>query len=391
MENIQPAFSAWTILFLMAAGQGLFLSFLIFVNKKNRQLPNILLGLFILMFALTLIDYVGFWTHYNIHFPNFANSWQIFVFSFGPLLFLYFKTLNLEQGLSWKDAWHFLPMLILFFLLKLPFMALSMTSKINFLTGTYDEEFVANAKIIRLVWFYFRYLVLTHLSIYAFLIWRFVQKKKKLDSLSVQQKRWYNTLLGLYLGYVISFYIYYLLIGTPYFSLFYDYSISLAMTVFIYTVGYLGYHQPEIFAGQKLQQVFLPPKYKSSSLTKLAAQSLLQKLLQLMEKERVYQNNELRLSILAEQLNTTPHHLSQVINESLGKSFSEFINEYRVKEAQQMLSDPENRQTYIIDIAYAAGFNNKTSFNKAFKEATGMSPSVFRKAKIKDVAKNGQN
>lgn len=388
METLQPAFSLWTILFLMAAGQGLFFSFLIFMNKKNRQTANWLLGLFILMFALTLIDYVGFWTHYNIHFPNFANSWQIFVFTFGPLLYLYFKMVNTTQKLTWRDGLHFLPLILMFFLVRVPYLSLSSTSKITFLMGKFDEEFIANMTLTREIWKNFNLIILGHLTIYTLLCWRFItQKKQEHPDLSIQQKRWYHTLLGLFVGFVFSFYFYYFLIETPWFSLFYDYSISFAMTVFIYTVGYLGHYQPEIFAGQKLQPIFRPVKYQSSSLTKKAADSLLQHLLHLMDKEEVYKNNELRLASLADQLNTSPHHLSQVINEKLGKSFSEFINTYRVKAAQKMLLDPKNKQTYIINIAYAAGFNNKTSFNKAFKADTGMSPSVFRKkAKEKEKA-----
>ena len=101
-----------------------------------------------------------------------------------------------------------------------------------------------------------------------------------------------------------------------------------------------------------------------------------------MQEQKPYLDNELRLSHLADQLNTSPHHLSQVINEQLNQSFSDFINAYRVETAKQMLGDPREKQTYIINIAYASGFNNKTSFNKAFKEQTGMSPSQFRKQSL---------
>ena len=100
-----------------------------------------------------------------------------------------------------------------------------------------------------------------------------------------------------------------------------------------------------------------------------------------MDNEKPYLDPDLRLKGLADQLETTTHHLSQVINEQLNKSFSDFINSYRVETAQSMLQDPKNKDLYIINIAYASGFNNKTSFNKAFKEVAGCSPSEYRKTR----------
>ncbi len=164
---------------------------------------------------------------------------------------------------------------------------------------------------------------------------------------------------------------------TPYFTIVQDYTISLAMTLLIYGVGVLGFLQPEIFAGQRLRPLFAP-KYQTSSLTPAAAESLREALLRLMETEKPYRDNRLRLNTLAQRFGTTPHHLSQVLNEHLGMNFADFVNSFRVREAQALLADPSYREHYIIDIAYRVGFNNKTSFNKAFKAQTGLSPSAFR-------------
>ena len=196
------------------------------------------------------------------------------------------------------------------------------------------------------------------------------------------RRKWSRTLLWLYTGFLLGNVTYYVLIRTPFFSIEWDYGISLSMTVFIYVVGYLGYRQPEIFAGELWPQAFLAPKYQNSSLTPSASRSLLERVQEYVEQEKPYLDNELRLSGLADQLEISIHHLSQVVNEQLGKSFSDFINEYRVEEAKRLLANPRYKERYVISIAYEAGFNNKTSFNKAFKAQTGLSPSQYRKEKL---------
>lgn len=393
VNQLEPSLNTWTILFIVAAGQGIFLASLFFLKRptakglsidaqKKEQQAKMLLGLFVLFFSLTLIDYVGFWTNYNVYVPHFANFWQLYVFLFGPLLFLYLKTTKLDQSLGFKDTWHFVPAL-LFVLYKMPYFLLSANSKTNFLVGIYDEEFKVAAKILPNIYFYFKWLVLVHLSGYAFAMGYLIFYKKEKNN-QLGNLRWHQILWGLYLGFVLSYWLYYGLVGMGWLTPTYDYVISFAMTIFIYTVGYMGYQRIEkvVPISIEKEEIKEKPKYQNSTLTEAAAQSLLSQLTECMETEKPYMDSDIRLAKLAAQINSTPHHLSQVINEQLGKSFSDFINEYRIKAAQEMLLDPQNKSVYIINIAYTVGFNNKTSFNKAFKQMTGMSPSAFRKGAV---------
>ena len=236
------------------------------------------------------------------------------------------------------------------------------------------------------------YLFMLHLSAYAVLCFWYLRRNGfwraagEEDDMAMIRRKWSRTLLWLYTGFLLGNVTYYVLIRTPFFSIEWDYGISLAMTVFIYVVGYLGYRQPEAFAGELWPQAFLAPKYQNSSLTPSASRSLLDRVREYVEQEKPYLDNELRLSGLADQLDVSIHHLSQVINEQLGKSFSDFINEYRVEEAKRLMANPRYKERYVISIAYEAGFNNKTSFNKAFKVQTGLSPSQYRKKKLAKVA-----
>lgn len=97
----------------------------------------------------------------------------------------------------------------------------------------------------------------------------------------------------------------------------------------------------------------------------------------IMENEKPYLSPDLTLEELAGKLNTDRNSLSQFINQEMEKNFSLYINEYRIKEAIRLLDNPIGDSS-IDDIAFESGFNNRVSFYRAFKKATGLSPSNYR-------------
>lgn len=98
----------------------------------------------------------------------------------------------------------------------------------------------------------------------------------------------------------------------------------------------------------------------------------------LMEEEKLYRNPELTIKELASQVNVGEHKLRKVINEGLGhRNFNQFLSQYRIAEAKQLLLDSEQSPIYLV--ALEVGYASLSSFNKAFKEITGDTPSNFRK------------
>ncbi|WP_293369597.1 helix-turn-helix domain-containing protein [Nevskia sp.] len=90
-----------------------------------------------------------------------------------------------------------------------------------------------------------------------------------------------------------------------------------------------------------------------------------------------WRDPELNVERLARHLATNTAYLSRAFNEGLGLSFNEAINRLRVDAVRVLLADPsENRD--LLDIAFAAGFSSKSSFNRVFKAQTGETPSRFR-------------
>jgi ABC-type antimicrobial peptide transport system permease subunit/AraC-like DNA-binding protein len=93
---------------------------------------------------------------------------------------------------------------------------------------------------------------------------------------------------------------------------------------------------------------------------------------------RLYEDAELTLATLAAKLNIHPHDLSRIINVGLEKNFSDFINEFRVREVVRKMQDLAYDQLTLIGIAYESGFNSQRTFNRVFKEMTGKTPVEYK-------------
>ena len=152
----------------------------------------------------------------------------------------------------------------------------------------------------------------------------------------------------------------------PYFDMYF-----LAEAISIFTIGYFTLlHAETLFRNIK-------PKYENSPLNDQVSLELATKLKSIMQEAEPYKENDLKLDGLAQLVDVTPHYLSQVINEQFKTSFYDFINEYRVKSAtERLLAD---NTTNITQIAYDVGFNNRASFNNAFKKRVGTTPSQYRR------------
>jgi len=158
-----------------------------------------------------------------------------------------------------------------------------------------------------------------------------------------------------------------------------DAIMTILVTVFIYTIGFQWLRYPDILSQSDVKEIAEPVRYKESNLKKEQSEIYLQKLQSLMIQKEVYLDCEINLSRLSKLLAITPHHLSQVINGNLNLNFFDFINSYRIERAKKMLKSEKHLDFTILDIAFESGFNNKASFNQAFKKHMQMTPSQYRK------------
>lgn len=100
---------------------------------------------------------------------------------------------------------------------------------------------------------------------------------------------------------------------------------------------------------------------------------------------RLYEDPELSLVSLSAKLNIHPHELSRIINTGLGKNFSDFINEFRVREITRNMQDPTYNKLTLAGMAYESGFNSERTFHRVFKEMTGRTPAEYKNSLRKEL------
>lgn len=163
--------------------------------------------------------------------------------------------------------------------------------------------------------------------------------------------------------------------------------VGISLSVMLLAFAFYGFRQTAVFSNIGLPNyrddtITKPEKgkslYSNSGLSLDKVQNLANQLEAYMVKERPFLSENLNLAMLAKQIEISPSHLSQVINQHFEKNFYDFVNQYRVDFAKGMLSSKDYSHLSILGIAFDCGFKSKSSFNRYFKKYTGAAPSQFQ-------------
>jgi AraC-like DNA-binding protein/drug/metabolite transporter (DMT)-like permease len=209
------------------------------------------------------------------------------------------------------------------------------------------------------------------------------QLKQSCSSIEKVNQSWISYILAVLLGS-------YTLLGFIYWRSHTDQDLpvlqmlAMILSGIVFVLTYRLLRQPTIFAPQTDPQANnsatgVEQKYQKSGLGDQVIAEEYKRLEELMADEKPYIDAELNLQGLAERMQLSAHHLSQVINHSSQSNFYEYVNEYRVREVQQLILETATRRATMLSLAYAAGFNSKATFNRFFKKVTGKTPTQFRR------------
>ncbi len=155
------------------------------------------------------------------------------------------------------------------------------------------------------------------------------------------------------------------------------YVFRLRFTIMLSGVFVFGYRFPYIANIVKLEAY--REYYYKSQLANVNVELILKSLEQMMEKEHAYRENGLTMNMVAKSLDISSHQLSEIFNTRLETTFSAYINEKRIGFAEELLLKEPYKS--VMMVAMECGFNTISTFNKAFKKKTGLSPSEYRKTK----------
>lgn len=147
-------------------------------------------------------------------------------------------------------------------------------------------------------------------------------------------------------------------------------------------------NHPELFRGINsnlpLAKDFLPQENLNLIETKSdqneAVVSQILALKKYMEEKEPYLDPSLTIQELANQIEIPVRDLSVLINHEMDQHFFDFVNEYRIQKAMNLLKDQSKKELTVLEILYEVGFNSKSSFNTSFKKYTNLTPTAYRNA-----------
>ncbi|HTL37777.1 MAG TPA: helix-turn-helix transcriptional regulator [Kofleriaceae bacterium] len=159
--------------------------------------------------------------------------------------------------------------------------------------------------------------------------------------------------------------------------------VPIGSTITVFVIGYFQLGQAEILVvpAEPSAALAVPPdpkpapSYQRARLANDDAAALEARMRAAMTDKKLYVRSGLTLPELADEVAATPHEVSQVLSTRLGKNFYTFINEHRIEHVKVGLRTTDRP---VLDLALEAGFQSKSTFNAAFRKATGTTPSEFR-------------
>jgi len=358
-----------TIVAAIGAFQGIII--LISILLKYRHKKNIPLVLLLIVFSLRLATIPTWREDILFSYPWIYPLTAPLPFLFGPLLWWYIRELVSNRRNVPKPLYiHFLPYIFEMIALVYSILARNGEEYAIFL----HNVFSGNPP----VWLPLRNSLKVLLNIaYIVFSWRLAFVKKP-NQLSVVKRLWIISLI-IVPSVVLAAFAYVAIFPSATGNLSRGFTasfciLSVTMALLIYVVYFLLLIAPV---------VSLPALIKGEERTdQLCSGVECRDILAKVEKkfdEGVFQNPDLNLFDLAAEIGIHPNRLSYAINRSCNESFRTQLNERRLNYFTESVKNGALRKQSMLDLAFEAGFPSKSTFNRVFKEKTGMSPSEYVK------------
>lgn len=335
----------------IGAFNGLFLSayFAFFIKDKNKSTYFLAALLFVISVRVTKSVFLTFYEGVSTHFIQVGLSACLLI---GPFLYLYVKeAIAAQTRKSWTWLWHVLPVVI-----GMIFIGVYYPYRGNQYLWRRTSQGLLN-------WFMFGQWITYILLSFGMLkpeLKKLVLKNEKLNNKAI----WLTTVT---IGVFIIWLAYFTTKYTSYIVGALSFSFVLYLSILFWI---LKRRKTSLFFEER-------EKYASKKISTKKAKKITEQLHVIMQTGALYKNPNIKLGHLAEKLEVSPHYLSQMLNDNLGKSFSQYINTWRIETAKELIKS--NNQFTLEAIGFEAGFSSKSSFYSTFKKITGTTPAAYKK------------
>ena len=364
------------IIGLLSLFIGVLFAVFLMTRKSTNKLSNRIFGTFLLLSA---IDNIFVSRAISEGFGNLDKAISLLVFLHLPVFYFYILSVCYSDfKLKWQHLLHAIPYVLINLLLLTNFYNVDANSSIILFHN------ISEATKNNIIYSSIHLQVLTYLGIIFFILIR--TKKLYLENYATNTKTFYSWLFQLVIAITIL-HVFALIKNLYKFS---DYS-----DVYYWSRVVLQTIELSIFCWYVLKALNTPELFKSIDsklrLTKDIVNDVEINENAISENDDVsilknytttkepFLNSSLTIQQLANQMNLNVRDASILINHKIGKHFFDFINEYRIEKAKEILKNPEHQKLTVLEILYQVGFNSKSSFNTAFKKHTGTTPTLFRK------------
>ncbi|WP_428231165.1 helix-turn-helix domain-containing protein [Flavobacterium sp.] len=334
----------------LGAFNGIILGIYFFFFTRKKYLTNYFLGA--LLFALSIRIGKSVFVYFDPALPKMYLQFGLTAcFFIGPCLYYFLKSAVKEVDVmpkSWKLTLLFWALFIITVGFIFPYEYFPKLWKQYFVKAIYFQWFV--------------YIVYSGFTIKG-ILQKIISKKHK----TTPSEMWFGML---FLGNFLLFLFYFLSImhapAVTYISgaVVFSFILYLIISILLYR--------------KKTDDLFLlhGSKNAAKKIDSAEAEILFRKLETIMIEKILYKNPNLTLQDLSKEINISSHQLSQFLNNNLGKNFTSFVNEFRIKEACKIITS--NNKITLESIGYDGGFNSKSTFFAAFKKHTGTTPSNYQ-------------
>jgi len=306
----------------------------------------------------------------------------VVVMPFGPLLYFYIQSsLDKNFKVTKKLRFHFYPVII-----DLVPQLAALVYIIGLLCGIFKNHPQPWGNFIDTYNVYADIPRWMSVSYYVWMSAKYLSsfKQKHNDALNGQTNnfKWLQQFIRVFIAFQVIWFLYLVPYTIPHYTdvmlnTFDWYPLYIPLAVIIYWLGIKGYivSQTETNLIKKAQPV-------NSTLSAETIVQIIASLKKSMTDDKLFLNPNLNLNILSEHTSIPQKTISFILNQNLNKSFSEFVNEYRIEAFKEKILQPETDNLTIAGIAVECGFSSQATFQRIFKQSTGVSPSEFRKSAL---------
>ena len=373
--------------------QGLLLAGLLMWGSQI-SIASRILGMWCLMLGL---NFLGPFIHMNGELNAFSSLIGLHIFlpaSYGAFLYLYCRHAIINCSLRLKDFWHFLPFLMCYLLNIELYLSTPEVKLDAILHGPEKLSLIIIAQVIMGIQA-FAYLALSIIMVRRYQI----QAKQTLSNFNPEMFTWLWKIL------ILDLVIWTLksMSVAPEYQYTLVFMGNALIIVLIYSIALAQWRNPQLFkiaqlrvnansiklatatevtlsesaVGDAVKKSNTSEINNSGSLDPDIRRNLLQVVRQHMQDHKIFLDNQLTLTRLADTVGISTHHLSEVLNQHEGKNFYQFVNEYRINYICERMK--QDNDIKILDLAMSAGFSSKSTFNAVFKQFIKLTPTQYRK------------